>query len=260
MKATISSPSRTFLKKMPFYNAAKNIYNRRRYSSLWRRHQVVRFSHRSTPISLVIVDPTDLIQKIQATGTFYEVDELDDIAPYFKLGGVFVDIGANTGQHSIYFAKVLGASKVILFEPIQQTCQILRENIRLNDLEGVSDLSHLGIGLGDKPSRATFSVGLTNLGSATLHEQSNGAIETKTGDSVLNEARVDFIKIDTEGFEMRVLAGLKNTIRKHRPVIYIEVDLQNDTAFAQFMQDVDYRVAKRHKLYDPNENFLILPN
>ncbi len=245
----------------PFYNSTRNFYNERRYSSLWQKRRVIQFAYRSIPISFIVVDPNDLIQEVHSKGEFYEAAQLADIAPYFLTGGVFVDIGANTGQHSIYFAKVLGASKIILFEPIKQTCQILRENIRLNGLDSIGDLSHLGIGLGDKPSRATFSVGLSNLGAATLHEQPTGSIETKTGDSVLEkEPRIDFIKIDTEGFEIKVLAGLEKTIRKHRPTIYIEVDWQNQVEFKSFLQLANYRVEKQHKNYEPNENFLILPN
>jgi Met-10+ like-protein len=130
-----------------FWNSSKNVYSQRRYSYLWRKRRVKKFIYKSIPISFVIVDPFDLVQEIQTKGTFYEASELEDIAPYFRKGGVFVDIGANTGQHSIYFAKVLGASKVVMFEPIQQTCKILLENIKLNDLESISDVSNLGIGL-----------------------------------------------------------------------------------------------------------------
>jgi Met-10+ like-protein len=49
-------------------------------------------------------------------GVFYEREELEIIATHFK-GGTFVDIGANVGNHSIFAAKFLGASKVIAFEP-----------------------------------------------------------------------------------------------------------------------------------------------
>jgi FkbM family methyltransferase len=244
----------------PVYNSSKTLYSQRRYSSLWRKRSVVQFVYKSIPISLVIVDPSDLIQEIQASGAFYEEIELEDIAPYFRKGGVFVDVGANTGQHSIYFAKVLGASKIIMFEPIQQTCRLLLENIRLNSLDSISDVANLGIGLGDKPNRATFSVGTTNLGAASLHESATGPIETKAGDSVLREPRIDFIKIDTEGFEIKVLSGLANTIQKHRPTIYVEIDERNKSEFEDFLRKANYRIEKRHKNYPANENFLILPN
>ena len=244
----------------PLYHSTRNFCNQRRYASLWRKRRVVQFSCGSIPIYLVVVDPNDLIQKVHSKGQLYEAADIEDISPYFRRGGVFVDIGANTGQHSIYFAKVLGASKLILFEPIRQTCQILRENIRLNNLEGITDLSHLGIGLGDKSGRAMFAVEFSNLGGATLFEQSTGSIETKAGDSVLEESRIDFIKIDTEGFEIKVLAGLDNTIRIYRPVIYIEVDRHNDADFERFLHRANYRIEKRHKNYAANENFLVLPN
>ena len=240
--------------------SSKNLYHRWRYPLLWRNRKVARFEYKSTPISLVIVDPTDYIQKKQSEGTFYEEADLAALAPYFKSGGTFVDVGANTGQHSIYFAKILGARKLILFEPISETCDLLLENLKINGLIGISDISHLGTGLSDKASSASFAIDLNNLGHASLREAASGAIPTQTGDTALKDQQVDFIKIDTEGFEMKVLRGLAETIRRCRPKIYIEVDQENSQAFSEFLAASNYRVELRLKHYDFNENFLILPN
>jgi FkbM family methyltransferase len=153
----------------------------------------------------------------------------------------------------------LGAKRIILFEPIRETCDILLENLRINNLNSISDVSHLGIGLGDKASRASFSVDPANLGGTTLQETSSGSIRTETGDSVLSNQHVDFIKIDTEGFEIKVLLGLTETIQRCRPSIYIEVDNKNAHAFVEFVAKSNYRVELRHNHYGHNKNFFILP-
>jgi FkbM family methyltransferase len=241
------------------WSSSKNFYNRSRYALLWRNRRVVNFRDRGTPISLVIVDPADHIQKVQAGGSFYEQGDLETLTPYFREGGTFVDIGANTGQHSIYFAKVLGAKAIILLEPIRETCNILIENLRLNDLLDTSDISCLGLGLSDKASHASFDVNPANLGATILHESSSGPIPTETGDAVLRDQYVDFIKIDTEGFEIKVLHGLSDTIRRCRPTIYVEVADENGEAFLDFVSQTRYRIELRHRNYGSNENFLILP-
>jgi FkbM family methyltransferase len=241
------------------WNTLRNKYNRLRYQLLWQRRKVVSFEKDGKSISLVINDPKDGIQNIQSAGQFYEENELAAISPFFKPGQIFVDIGANTGQHSIYFLRILGASKAILFEPLPETCRILRENIRLNNLNHLCDLTHLGLGLSDRNSNVNFSVDLTNLGRASLQDNMNGPIRTVSGDSVLEGQHVDFIKIDTEGFEMKVLKGLEKTIEKSRPILFIEVDNDNYNEFAEFMNASDYEVAWRYREYAANENFLLKP-
>ena len=213
-----------------FWEAYKRKHNRIKYVILWRRRRVVKFSHDGVPISLVIVDPGDVIQAQQAAGAFYEQNELEILKPYFPKGGVFVDVGANTGQHSIFFAKILGASNIILFEPIEETCWLLRENIRLNGLGAISDISHLGIGLSDRTTTANFTLYITNLGAASLHE-GDGPIPTALGDDLIGNKHTDFIKIDAEGYELKVLTGLKKTINRDKPPIYVEVDDTNRSRF-----------------------------
>lgn len=244
-----------------FWASWKGFYHRRRYARLWRDRQVVRFDHRGTSIVLVIVDPNDYIQAQQSKGTFYEETYLAALAPYFKPGGTFVDIGANTGQHSVYFAKVFGAGRLILVEPIRESYNIIEENLRLNGLDDIST-KHFGIGLGASGGSinfASFLVDLDNLGATTLKGSDFGTIPLYSGDHILREQHVDFIKIDTEGFEIKVLSGLVETIKRCRPTIYIEVDNSSMEGFMAFLDQSSYRIELRHKHYVPNENFLILP-
>jgi FkbM family methyltransferase len=239
------------------WNFAKNHYNRARYSRLWYKREVSTFTKEGQTIHLVIVDRSDVIQSEQRRGFFYEEDELDSISKFFPRGGTFLDIGANTGQHSIYFAELYDAS-VILVEPVPETCKLLRENIRINELELKCDL-FLGMGFSDKTGRANIEVHLANLGSASISENQQGEIPTVMGDEVLVGRKIDMMKIDTEGFEMKVLAGLRNTIERERPLIYIEIDNANLDDFNGFVQQARYTIRYRNKRYPQNENFLIAP-
>ena len=55
---------------------------------------------------------------------------------------------------------------------------------------------------------------------------------------------VNFIKIDVEGFEMQVLSGLEQTIRRCRPALFVEVQNTNMVEFNKYLASVGYRVEK----------------
>jgi Met-10+ like-protein len=79
----------------------------------------------------------DLVQAHHFTGEFYEAEELDIIRRHFKENGVFVDIGANVGNHTIFASKLLKAEKVIPFELHPDALAILTTNIALNNCHSV---------------------------------------------------------------------------------------------------------------------------
>lgn len=106
----------------------------------------VHTSVQNEPIYFFVAHEHEEIQKEHAQRVFYEREELEIIATHFK-GGTFVDIGANVGNHSIFAAKFLGASKVIAFEPSPTAYVIFKCNIALNDLE--SRIVHHAVGLSD---------------------------------------------------------------------------------------------------------------
>ena len=241
------------------WSSARTRFNRVRYEWLWSRRKTVEFEREGQKIKLTIVDPGDVIQKEQAEGKFYEEEELEDIARYFPKGGVFVDIGSNTGQHSVYVGKLLGASRLIVFEPVEQACKILTENLRLNDLSPIADLSHLGVGVSNRDGQATLSSHLLNLGGSSLQESDKGSVRISSGDSMLAGQKVDFIKIDTEGFEMKVLEGLVQTLAREKPTIFVEVDEENAEAFRAFVDAHDYQIVAAKRRYAANENFIIAP-
>ena len=108
----------------------------------------------------------DLIQSYHFSGEFYEVKELDIIQKHFKENGVFVDIGANVGNHTIFASKVLNAKKVIPFELHPDALAVLTTNIALNGCHNV-DPSFLGYGVSAaverlSPERASYGNNLVD--------------------------------------------------------------------------------------------------
>src|SRR5262245_32919738 len=190
-------------------------------------------------------------------GRFYEQEDLDLISRFFK-GGVFLDVGANVGNHTLYAVKFLGATKVLAIEPNPAAYRILKCNVALNDIDNQVEVHQ--VAFSDKSSQGTLCTYDDNLGKTSVNDQPSGPIKLVRGDDFLSKDRVDFVKIDTEGSELRVLEGLAMTIETHRPLIFTEVEAKNVERFMAFVALHRYGVASKQKRYKTQANFLIVPN
>jgi FkbM family methyltransferase len=169
--------------------------------------------------------------------------ELEELRKLVKPGARVIDVGANTGNHTIFFAGPMKAAMVTPFEPLPVASKALRASVLRNELKNV-DLSHLGIGVGDQAGRARLVFSAQGgLGATSLEPDPAGEIGVTTLDSVISGS-VDFLKIDVEGMEMRVLAGAQNLINQSKPLIFIEIANRNTTAFMTWVNGAGYEVRR----------------
>ena len=209
-------------------------------------------------IRFFVRNPQDHIQSHHLRGIFYEREELAIIARYFREGGVFVDIGTNVGNHSIFIEKFCNPRRIINFEINPEAIDIFALNRRLNELKSC-DIGFLGIALGHVEGRATLmQPDPDNLGCTAIQPAAEGALRCLPGDAVLAARPVDLMKIDVEGTEMEVLSGLAQTLARWRPALFIEVDDQNGAAFTQWCDDHAYRRADAFQRYEGKTNFMVL--
>ena len=222
--------------------------------------KIFRSTHDGQAVSFFVTDPNDVIQAHHNRGRFYELEELAIIGRHFPPGGLFLDIGANVGNHTVFAVKFLHARDVVVIEPNPPAILVLEANVDLNGIRRSVDLSHIGLGLSDEVAVATAVSDQGNLGATRLvSRQGDDGIRVLPGDDLFGGRRFDFIKIDVEGMELRVLNGLRQTVANSRPAMFIEVDDANAAAFAAFLDEVDYRVAERFRRYANNENYLVEP-
>lgn len=232
---------------------------------------VARFSAQGENVAFFVANEWDYIQKHHLQGTFYEPEELALIGRHFA-GGVFVDVGANVGNHSVYALKFLGAERVVAFEPNPAAAELLAINLALNGL--ASRVDHRLAGLSDRRSEARLvaprhkDLGSTRLAAtggvptapSAPGEASTPACVVLTGDEALaGETAIQMIKIDTEAMEMAVLAGLEGTLARLRPKLFVEVDDANREAFLSWADRNRYDVADTHRRYATNCNYLLTP-
>lgn len=160
-------------------------------------------------------------------------DERDRLKPYIGEGSVVVDVGANIGFMTGLFSRLCGNSgKVHSFEPSPTTFSKLEEVVEANGLSNVI-LHNAGCG----SARSEMDLHVTrSSGNSTLHSASAELQGLKATQRVRIEVlddylakdlqRLDFIKIDTEGFENEVLLGCRRLLRQFRPVVYIELSAE----------------------------------
>ena len=183
------------------------------------------------------------IEREQSRGLFFEAMELEELRKMVKPGAHVVDVGANTGNHTVFFAGPMKAASVTPFEPLPAASQALRASVARNGLENV-DLSRLGTGVSDSEGRArlVFS-GRGGLGATSLEADSTGEIIVAPLDSMVS-GRVDLLKIDVEGMEMSVLAGSRELIRRWAPMIFVEIANRNTQPLMQWLEREKYQVLR----------------
>ncbi len=188
-----------------------------------------------------------VLEREQMRGLFFEHDELRYLSDRLPSGLRIVDAGANTGNHTLFFAAIMEAEIVIPIEPHLRAAAALRAAVAENGLENV-DLSCLGVALGDGPGRlkAVHSVA-GGLGATRFAPDPKGDTRLARLDALIldaNRGPVDFIKIDVEGMEMAVLSGAATLIAKDRPFLYVEVLDETIGAFLAWVDINSYRVEK----------------
>lgn len=157
-------------------------------------------------------------------------DEVDSILAFLRPGDHVLDLGANIGVHSLAFAQTVGPTgRVISVEPQHFPFQLLSANVTLNQQPHVLCLR---AAVGEVRGACTVpridpthrhNAGATTVSTeASASAQGQDVVPMITVDS-LGLARCDLIKIDTEGFEDRVLQGARATLAAQRPVVYAEM-------------------------------------
>jgi len=164
-------------------------------------------------------DPDYLARVIGAGRTFYEIDVLMKCRELYLPGTTIVDVGANIGNHAVFFGSILDAP-VYAFEPYQPSYDLLEMNIAANSLEGRIVPLCCAIGAGD--GVGSLQPGPPdNLGTARV---AFGAGDTavRSLDNLAIPGPVGTLKIDVEGAEVPVLRGAASLIRAWLPDIIVE--------------------------------------
>jgi len=190
----------------------------------------------------------------QERGYYLGIHELDVqslIAEIVKPGMRVYNIGAHLGFFSLILAKLVSPEgRVISFEPNPEVRKRLLDNLSLNDVNGRVCVE--GTALGDFDGTAEFSLALSDTQGRfkdLSHVQPDCVIQVscKCLDTYAEETKVipDFILMDVEHAEGRVLRGMERTLKNHRPIVVVE--LHGEAAIKESWEELqkhDYRIGK----------------
>ena len=230
--------------------------------------------------SLALLQGDALTYLIHRNGT-YEKHFLDLINLVIKEGDCAIDMGANLGYHTVSLSKLVGNSgKVIAFEPQRITFQQLNCNIFLNKLDNVytynaavgEEYSEIYIEQVDYYKVVEGYYG-TNIGNTSISNNRIGDKVPKITLDSLNLPKCNFIKLDIQGCELLALMGARNTILKHRPILFIEMEIQHLIKFnttveylQQYIFTLGYKILRIDNDYPhdyiciPMDNEILLLN
>lgn len=160
----------------------------------------------------------------QATHSFLRLLELNAGPPNGDL--TFFDVGANIGYYSMLMAAHAPHSLTHAFEPMPHAASVLRQHIEINGLYDriVPHMKIIG-------SRAGGTMCPNFIASVPLQHETDPnppgpPTMLTTVDIMVEElqlSRLDFLKVDTDGYEIAVLEGADQTLWEHQPIVLIEV-------------------------------------
>lgn len=154
-------------------------------------------------------------------------DEIAFLCGCLRAGARVVDIGANYGLYSLSLAQVAGpAGRVWSVEPASQTAAYLRRSVEINEFANVTVLQKA---LSNRPGTARLSVEANSELNSIAQASQSGTTEEVQLDTLdalaaaHGWAGIDFLKLDAEGEEERILEGGAAFLRSASPLVMFEI-------------------------------------
>ena len=179
------------------------------------------------------------------------------ISKLLKKGMTCLDIGGNIGYYVLLENKILnGEGKIIAIEPSPDNFKQLMRNLELQKTKIVDAYN---LAAGNKDGNLKFLIYEDASNSCMIIPEGQESrwpgqiieVPVRKMDNFLEKlgvTKIEFIRMDVEGYEKHVLEGLKNTMKKSKPVIYVEVHVnimgkENTKKFLRDLESYGYNVT-----------------
>lgn len=190
-------------------------------------------------------DHPGLIHGALLKGVFYEQRFLQYIRS-LQRPGVYVDVGAAVGTHSIYFAMLCDAKRVYALEPLTHNFELLTKNVALNELAG--RVTPMKTAASDRQGEMLLTMG-----------RFSEVVAIDRLDNLIREP-VSVIKVDVEGMEPEVLRGATRILRKDRPQVFAEAATKPEFGqLSSLLRPLGYEATGRVFNATPTYEFAPIP-
>jgi FkbM family methyltransferase len=176
-----------------------------------------------------------------------------------------IEVGSHIGSLTVPISKLCHC--VFSFEPQRTVFQLLNTNLRINNIDNVYTYMN-PVGNENKMvilKEVEYGFPI-NSGAIKLEQlQSNDtngypAPMVRLDDFIPSDVKVSFIKVDAETMEIEVIKGADKTIKKNRPILYLESHLKSNQVLENYVRDLGYKVyAHTPRGFNP-DNFNKNPN
>jgi len=147
----------------------------------------------------------------------FEPLETEVVKKEIKEGDVAVDIGANIGYYTLIFAKLVGKKGLVYaFEPDLDNFEILKKNIKLNNYNNVILINKA---VSNKNGKLKLYLSEKNLADHYSFDSNDGRksidVDCVSIDEYFRDIKIDFIKMDIQGYEYIVFDGMRETLKNN---------------------------------------------
>lgn len=181
-----------------------------------------------------------------------EYPELHYLKDIIHEGDLCIDIGANLGYYSFFMSKYAGKTgKVFAVEPIPIFAEIWKKNVAKTKID---NLTLLPYALGE--TNKNVKMGMPVIDGVLHHGMTKVICDDSNYEKVFDVQmrnpkelfdsleKIDFIKVDIEGYESVVFENMKDIIAKHKPLIQSELGgIENRTKSIDILTNLSYKVC-----------------
>ena len=186
----------------------------------------------------------------------YEKREMDYISPYIKKTDIIVDIGANIGYYTLFFARLAPEGMVHCFEPDTTNFELLTMNIYSNKHKNILAENRA---LSDKNGTTHLILNKLNTGGHRItNEKTAISVPMLRLDDYIQ--KVDFIKLDVEGAETMVIHGMQRLIKNNNLKMLVEYNEMAMKNFNVNPKEFIRLLAKDFTIIDVSNGLTINPN
>ncbi len=148
---------------------------------------------------------------------YFEKEVLEYISDKHPVQDIILDVGANIGNHTAYFAQYLEYSGIHCFEPVIDNFDLLQLNTA-----PYPNIFLYNAAVGDNNDMLKMRLNRGNMGAGEVSDDGDTEVLQIVIDEMYFSAPVTLMKIDVEWYEPQVLSGARNLIKTHKPLILIE--------------------------------------